>query len=175
MDTKENEVIEEKVVEQKGKKDMKKIKRFAVIGILLAIVLCGVYYFSTRGDSITIDTNYGKLTVTTNKGSGYTLTDEGDDVFSVKKGDKVISQGTVLSEKSVIMYQDSMKESKLIENVKEGTKNGSTWVYFEKEGSAGKEYSYAYLVNRTDAGVLLNSSVGSAEAIDVFENLKVSK
>lgn len=156
-------------------KKLLKDRKAISIGIIVVVIVSLFFVFSNKKQTIEMKASTGDTLQVSLKSNDYKLVDEKNDIFSIKKGDKVISQGVFVSEKTAIMYKDTLQKNKMITNKKEGNKNGSSFIYFESKTKAGNEYTYVTAINKSETGYILSNNVDSQSAQEIFDDLSITK
>ena len=131
-------------------------------------ILVGCTISSYKSYTFTVETG-DAIEVKLDTSDGYDISSKNP--FTISKDDETLSQGTFITLESYNNYIDSVDESKDVEVLDTGSKNGVTYTFYSYKDS---EFNYIIKVDGSNTGVLLANGNSKSEAETVFELLTFS-
>ncbi len=116
-----------------------------------------------------VKSNGDRIEVKLDATDGYDVTF--DNPFEVSCDDETLAVGMFVYEDGYEHYVDAVEEDEDAELLDSGSKDGNEYIFWSY---MDEEYNYAIMVDDSDTGVLLTSTVSEEAAKECFERLEIS-
>ncbi|HJA92588.1 MAG TPA: hypothetical protein H9717_05665 [Candidatus Eisenbergiella merdipullorum] len=155
-----------------GKMKRNTTGRTATIIILLILLCIGGCWNVTTSQSMSFAVETGDCIRTTlDTTQGYSLAQD-DGMFLVKNGDEIILQGIFQTRDQYEAQEAMIRGTPGVQILSESNNMLS---YYYKDGAAGPEVGYLFLVDDSDTGVYLASLMDQQKADQAFARMSFEK